>query len=114
MNCLFSIVMPRSKITSSLKKSIYETLLERFGEPIGKQRNATVGAADEGPGGKALWDDEPKTDREWSDPNVVKEDDHPSDCTCNQCGSMKTMEGECSKCAGKEPEELQEKRLRRH
>ena len=53
---------------------IYTTLLEKFGEPIGKQK-ATVGAADNGPQGKALWNDEPKKDREWSDPTVIDEAD---------------------------------------
>lgn len=53
---------------------IFEMLLERFGEPIHDQP-AMVGARDEGPGGKALWNDDPKLDREWSDPDVVKEMD---------------------------------------
>jgi hypothetical protein len=73
-----------------ISQRLYKTLLERFGEPIKPQTQA-VGIADEGSDGKALWDDEPKKDRPWSDPNVVKEAD---DCTCNQCGTMKTMEGD--------------------
>lgn len=51
---------------------IYTVLLEKFGEPIGKQK-ATVGAVDNGPLGKALWNDEPKKDRPWSDPTVIDE-----------------------------------------
>lgn len=92
--------MPKSDETATQR--IYEVLLERFGEPIAKQKQ-TVGAADEGPDGKALWNDEPKHDREWSDPHVVKEDDHASTCTCNQCGAMKPLKGECS-CGAMEEE----------
>jgi len=69
--------------TDEATLKIYSMLLERFGEPIGKQPS-TAGIPDEGPGGKALWDDEPKKDREWSDPNVVKE----GDGCCAQCGMM--------------------------
>lgn len=78
-------------------------LSERFGEPISKQI-ATVGAADNGPQGKALWNDEPKKDRPWSDPTVIEED-----CTCNQCGTMRTFEGEaeCS-CESELPASLEE------
>lgn len=60
---------------------IYEALLEAFGEPIGKTK-ATVGAADQGSRGKALWNDEPKKDRPWSDPTVIDES------SCDQCGKM--------------------------
>lgn len=69
-------------------KRMHEILVERFGEPIHDQP-ALVGAADEGSDGKALWDDEPKKDRAWSDPSVVKESD---DVTCSQCGLMHTNE----------------------
>lgn len=57
--------------------NVYETLLERFGEPLHKQP-MMVGARDEGAGDKALWTDEPKLDREWSDPDVVNEVEKPS------------------------------------
>lgn len=63
------------------------TLSERFGEPIGHRPNNTVGIADEGPGNKSIWTDEPKKDRPWSDPNVVKES------ACSQCGMMETEVG---------------------
>jgi hypothetical protein len=51
-------------------------LKERFGEPIGKTV-ATVGAADVGPCGKKLWDDEP-LERQWADGEVVKESEERS------------------------------------
>ncbi len=90
--------MSKVQFDSRLAK-VYQTLLERFGEPMKPQTKA-VGIADEGPGDKALWDDEPKKDRPWSDPSVVKEGDFPplgegDDVSCHQCGSMKTeMEGD--------------------
>lgn len=76
--------------TDKATLTIYSTLLERFGEPIGKAPQ-TIGVADEGPGGKALWKDEPKKDRHWSDPTVVKEN-----VTCNQCGKMPMQMDQCS------------------
>lgn len=69
-------------VQESVTLKIYKTLLERFGEPI-EQQTPMVGARDEGPGGKALWDDEP-LDREWSDPKVVHESDEE---VCNECGT---------------------------
>lgn len=65
--------MTRRRIDEATLR-IYKVLLERFGEPIGKS-DATVGAKDEGPGGKSLWKDPPKKDREWSDPDVIRETD---------------------------------------
>jgi len=64
---------------------IYEALLERFGEPIGKQETV-VGAKDEGPGGKKLWNDEPLKDTQWSCPHVIRE----GESCCEQCGMMPT------------------------
>ena len=52
--------------------TIYNTLLERFGEPIGKTPKPTVGIADEGPGKKSTWKDKP-LQRSWHDPNVINE-----------------------------------------
>lgn len=52
--------------------TIYNTLLERFGEPIGKALKRTVGIADEGPGKKLTWKDKP-LQRSWHDPNVINE-----------------------------------------
>lgn len=89
------------KESNTTISKVYETLLERFGEPIHDQP-ATIGAADEGPDGKALWNDKPKADRNWSDPSVVREADveeHDKSCTCNQCGGMMEMDGTtCSQC----------------
>jgi hypothetical protein len=83
---------PRKPQLDEVNLKVYKMLLERFGEPIHDQP-ATVGARDEGPDGKALWNDEPKHDRNWSDPNVVREGD---DEVCDQCGMMHGMDEETS------------------
>lgn len=91
---------------------IYTTLLEKFGEPIGKQK-ATVGAADNGPQGKALWNDEPKKDREWSDPTVIDEADKKKKSKKKVSAKKKPkneafMPATVDECCGKMPESIDE------
>lgn len=82
-----------TSMKSSRTEHIYNTLLERFGLPIPPKQEQSVGAKDEGPGGKKTWKDKP-LDRDWSDPKVVTE----ASC-CEQCGMMPMeMDGGC--CEG--------------
>ena len=87
---------PRKPQLDEVSLKVYKMLLERFGEPIHDQP-AMVGARDEGPGGKALWNDEPKHDRNWSDPNVVREADDEDACR-QHCGMMHGMGDENASC----------------
>jgi hypothetical protein len=68
----------------------YRILVERFGQPVGKQV-ATVGVADEGPDGKRLHSDDVE-ERDWDDPNVVYEDifnkDKSPAVKCDNCGDL--------------------------
>lgn len=50
---------------------VYRILLERFGEPLPKEQQ-TVGIADEGPGGKTTYDEDPK-EGDWNNPKVFRE-----------------------------------------
>ena len=64
---------------NEIELKVYKMLVERFGEPIGKTI-ATVGIADEGPGGKKTVKDD-SLERDWSDPNVVREGEG---CSCGK------------------------------
>ncbi len=68
-----------SRDLNEVELKVFNTLLEKFGEPIGKTV-ITVGVADEGSGKKKTVKDD-ALDRNWSDPDVVHEGE---DCACDE------------------------------
>lgn len=81
---------------------IYKTLLEKFGEPIGKAADLGPGVADERGGhshrgkGKEPENNGWGADFEHSNPVSVNE---AASVICDECGAMLPMEGgECHKC----------------
>lgn len=88
----------KSKLDEGTVKGIYKTLLERFGEPIGKVKDLGPGVADER-GGRAHKGK--KVDNcGWG--AALDEDLTPGEVnspTCQGCGAMMPMESDtCNQC----------------
>jgi hypothetical protein len=79
-------------LSEAAVQKIYDTLIERFGEPIGKSKDAGPGVADERTG-------EPKKGEDPSNYGWGSAKLSESAMTCSQCGGMMGLDEEtCTQC----------------